>query len=252
MLSQVLQDVSPRASFDFVLTRTEIREKANAYLRSLGYDPKSYQQDAVFRFDGVTHLQLQGKGGVRGANDAFRADTLITHEWQISWYDRSLSASQFPESFQVWMSPAGRPLGFERKIPDSTMLPSLPHVDARRMAEQFLLKQHVDPASYALENAAELKLAGRVDHKFEWIRHDSGADVHVSVRVQGDAVGEYRRTAEPGADMRRGFSDTFTTMTFLSAFSFAVVFLLFFFVVILFLKKYHEGEENRCRWWRAK
>ncbi len=242
ILSQVLQDVSPRASFDFVLTRTEIREKANAYLRSLGYDPKSYQQDAVFRFDGVTHLQLQGKGGVRGANDAFRTDTLITHEWQISWYDRSLPASQFPESFQVWMSPAGRPLGFERKIPDSTVLPSLPHTDARLMAEQFLLKQHIDPASYALENAAELKLAGRVDHKFEWIRHDSGADVHVSVRVQGDAVGEYRRTAEPGADMRRGFSDALTTMTFLSAFSFAVLFLLFFFVVILFLKKYHEGE----------
>lgn len=242
ILSQVLEDVSPRASFEFTLTRNEICEKATAYLRSLGYDPKSYQQDVVFRFDGVTHLQLQGKGGMRAANAAFRADTLVSHEWQVSWYDRSLPVSQFPESFQVWMSPAGRPLGFERKLPDSTALTSLPHADARLLAEKFLATWRIDLSKYSLQNAAEMKLGGRVDHRFEWLRTESGAEMRVSVRVQGDAVGGYRETVEPGAELRRGFSDIMTTMTFLNVIAFGVLFFLFFFVVILFLKKYHEGE----------
>jgi phosphoserine phosphatase RsbU/P len=242
ILSQVMEEVSPRASFEFTLTRNDICEKATLHLRSLGFDPKTYQQDAVFRFDGLTHLQLQGRGGIPGANAAFRADTLVSHEWQVSWYDRSLPVSQFPESFQIWMSPAGRPLGFERKIPDSTALTSLPHADARLLAEKFLSSQHVDLSKYALLNASELKLAGRVDHRFEWSRTESGAEMRVSVRVQGDVVGGYRVTVEPGAELRRGFSDTMTTLTFLNVIAVGVLFFLFFVVVVLFLKKYHEGE----------
>ncbi len=242
ILSQVLRDVSPRASFDFMLTRAEIRARANAYLRGLGYDTRDYQQDAVFQFDGISHLQLQGKGGVRAANTAFLADTLVSHQWQISWYDKSLPVSQFRESFQVWMSQYGRPLGFERKIADSAHLPSLPHDVARTLAERFLRSQNIVFSSFLLENDAETKLAGRVDHKFEWIRHANGADTHISVRVMGDGVGAFRVTNEPEGDVQRGFSSTATTMTFLNVFSFAALFLLFFFVVILFLRRYHEGE----------
>ena len=222
--SQVLQDVSPRASFDFVLTRTEIREKANAYLRSLGYDPKSYQQDVVFRFDGVTHLQLQGKGGIRAANDAFRADTLITHEWQVSWYDRSLPVSQFPESFQVWMSPAGRPLGFERKLPDSTALTSLPHGDARLLAEKFLATQRIDLSKYSLQNAAEMKLAGVSTIGSNGCATESGAEMRVSVRCRGmllAGIADCRAGRRVAAGL---FRHQLTTMTFLNAFAFAVLF----------------------------
>lgn len=242
LLVQLLQHVSPRASFEFALSRNEIRQRATEYLRSLGYDPKEYQQDALFVFAGVTHLQLQARNGVEGANAAFRADTLVSHEWQVSWYDRSLSVSQFPEWFQVWMSPLGRPLGFERRIPDSTVLPSLAHDAARRLAEEFLRKQHIDVSSYALQNAAEMKLGGRVDHKFEWIRKDNGTDRRVAVRVLGDAVGSFRTSVDAGSELRRGLADALTTVTFLVALSFGILFFLFFFVVILFLKRYHEGE----------
>jgi hypothetical protein len=242
ILSQVLPEVAPRASFDFALSRTEIKARAAAYLRSVGLDPKGYQQDAVFAFDGMTHLQLAEGRGLRNANAAFLADTLFSHEWTIAWYDRSLAVSQFPEFLRVWMSPAGRPLGFERRIPDSTVLPSISHDAALALAGQFLTGQKVDVGASTLRNSTEMKRAGRVDHGFEWVRSVDGGEVTVNVRVQGDAIGSYRRSVEPGSVLQRTFAEMMTTYTFLSALSFGMLFFLFFSIVVLFLKKYHEGE----------
>jgi hypothetical protein len=242
VLSQVLPEVAPRASVDFALSRAEIKTKAEAYLRSVGVDPKGYQQDAVFNFDGMTHLQLQGRRGMRNANAEFLADTLFSHEWTVAWYDRSLAVSQFPEFLQVWISPTGRPLGFERRIPDSTVVPSISHEEARALAERFLVGQSVDITASTLRNSTEMKRAGRIDHEFEWVRSVDGGEVTVKVRVQGDAIGSCRRSVEPGSLLRRTFAGMMTTYTFLSALSFGILFFLFFSIVVLFLKKYHEGE----------
>jgi phosphoserine phosphatase RsbU/P len=234
--------VSPVASVNMVYSRGEIKERSRAYLAGLGYDLKDYQQDAWVGVEGQTHVFLQHRVGMDRANEIIRSDSIPAHHWYVSWYDGAQTRSQSTESYQVWMSLAGRVLGFEHVINDSIAIPSLSPEEAKALAEQFLLSQQVNLARYQLKTSSDTKLGGRTDYRFVWSRGDTLGEQELWLRVQGNAVGGYRATfVTPGA-FQRGFADTFTKMTFVVTGSFAALFLLFFFIVILFLKKYHEGE----------
>ena len=136
-------DVAPKASLDLKYSEAEIKGKARAYLLALGYDLKEYQQDASLFFDGSSQLFLQTHYGMKRANEILRADTLATHNWSVTWYDRSVPQSQARESFSVTLSPAGRILGFEHSIKDSLPMKSLGDADARALAEKFLTRQGI-------------------------------------------------------------------------------------------------------------
>lgn len=235
-------DVTPIASVDLRYSRAEIMEQGTTFLQQLGYEVKQYQQDAWFGFQGNTHLFFQTRGGMRYANDLIRSDSLATHHWYITWYDRSVPVSQAPESFQAWISPSGRILGFSHVIKDSASRQSLTPEEARRRAETFLTTRGIDLSAFTLATSSQTQEKNRLDHRFVWQSRDSLIDGKLTVTVQGDEIGGYRLSHEPGAAFEKEFSSVSTTATFLGTASFAVFFFLFFFIVILFLKKYHEGE----------
>ena len=234
--------VSPVASLDMRYSRGQIMERSRSYLLGLGYDLKDYQQDAWVGVEGQTHLFLQSRVGMERANEIIRSDSIPAHHWYVSWYDPSLPMHQGPETFQVWMTLGGRVLGYEHVIDDSVGMPSLSPADAKIMAERFLLAQNVNLQEYRLKTSSDTKLSGRTDYRFVWSRQDSLGEQELWLRIQGNEVGGYRATFVLPGEFERGFSDTFTKMTFIVTASFAALFLLFFFIVILFLKKYHEGE----------
>lgn len=235
-------EVTPAASVDLRYSREEIMERGNTYLRSLGYDTGDDQQDAWFGFIGNTHLFLQTRGGMRYANGVMRSDTLATHHWYVSWYDRNLSVSQAPESYELWMSPSGRVLGFSHVIRDSASRPSVSPEEARNRAEQFLATRGIDLSRFTLSTSSETRRLNRLDHRFVWTSGDSLLRGMLTLTVQGEEIGAYRLLQEPGPAFEKEFSGVATAVTFLGTSSFAVFFFLFFFIIILFLKKYHEGE----------
>ncbi len=237
-----MNSVAPHASIDLEHSRPEIMDKANAYLRGLGYDVKDYQQDAWFSARGSIHLYLQTQGGIEHANAILRTDSLPAHHWYVSWYDRSLTQSQSLESFRTWLSPSGKILGYQHVIKDTASLPSLAKTEALAMAENFLRSQGVNLASLELKTSSETQQSQRLDHKFVWSNKDTALEHSVWVQIQGTEIGGFRENVEEGGSFDAMMSETTTTATFLATSSYAVFFLLFFFVVVLFLKKYHEGE----------
>jgi phosphoserine phosphatase RsbU/P len=234
--------VSPAASFDLTRSREEIKDLGHRYLTDLGFDTQGLQQDAWAEVDASLHVALQQNGGVEAANRIFRSDTSASHEWALVWYDRSVSNSQSVRSFRVWMTPAGRPLGFECTVPDTLQLPSLDHETARGLAMAFLERSHITVEGFQLLTDSDVKQMNRIDHKFVWRRTAGLIETTVSVRVQGNKMGGFRLSYSPAGAAQRAVADTFTVMTFLYAASFGILFLLFFYIVTLFLRKYHEGE----------
>jgi hypothetical protein len=234
--------VSPGASVDLRYSRDEIMDRSRAYLVRLGYDVKDYQQDAWVGFESRNHLYLQTIMGMEGANDLVRSGAIPAHHWYVTWYDRSLPQSQNPETFRVWMSLAGKVLGFEHVIEDSVGRPSISSDQARDVAEGFLQAQNIDVREYQLKTFSDTKLRGRTDYRFLWSRSDSLEGQELWLRILGSQVGGYRMTFTPTGDFQREMGETYTRMTFFVTASFAALFLLFFFIVIFFLKKYHEGE----------
>jgi phosphoserine phosphatase RsbU/P len=234
--------VAPTASLDLRYTRTQIMEQARAYLVGLGYDLKNYQQDAWLGFEGITHLFLQARMGMTAANEAIRADTLPTHNWYVTWYDRNLSMSQNPETIRMWISPAGKILGFEHVIQDTVIRPSISSSEAEQKARSFLTDRGIDLMPYYLKTSSQTHQPGRLDHRFMWATRDTTVNATIWARVQGTEVAGFRSEFEPGNEWNRRFSDIWTAATLFTTGSLVAVFLLFFFIVILFLKKYHEGE----------
>jgi hypothetical protein len=238
----LVNSVTPAASVDLRLSRSEIMRAAQAYMENLGYPVGSLQQDAVFSFAGSTQLFLQAREGMRAANAALRADSLATHVWEVTWYDRTLTRSQNLEQYTAWVSPSGRVLGHNHSIPDTLARLSATPDEARGVAEDFLRGHGIDVSKYVLQASSDSKHPNRVDYRFVWSANRSGAEESVWVLIQGREVGGFRLTYEPGGEFASTFTGRATTWTFLFTASIAVVFLLFFFVVVLFLKKYHEGE----------
>ena len=238
----LVREVTPLSSVDLKYSRKESLERSAAYLTGLGYHLDDYQQDGWFGFEGTTQLFLQSEKGMRSANDAIRSDSLPVHHWYVTWYDRTVPRSQTRETFSVWISPAGKILGFDHVIHDTVAKRAIGKDEAQHLAEGFLRKQGVNLDTYRLKTSSSTSQKNRVDHRFVWAEADTAAGKTIWLRVQGDEVGGFRESFDTGGDFQRIFSDIATTMTFYVTASFAVVFLLFFFVVILFLKKYHEGE----------
>ncbi|HUI65328.1 MAG TPA: PP2C family protein-serine/threonine phosphatase [Bacteroidota bacterium] len=242
-LTILLSDrVNPLASVDACYGREEILQKGAAYLSGLGYDLTGLQLDGWSSFSTDTHIYLQTRVGMQRANEILRADSLPAHHWFLWWYDRSASKSQNRQQFYAWISLGGRILGFQHIIGDSVMLPSIDSTAADTLARQFLARQGIPIANYAMRNASNIRLQNRTDHQFLWAREVDGAETTVSVRIQGNAVGSFRMEFSMTGPLQRGFAEAATSATLFSTGSIAVTFLLSLFITVLFLKKYHEGE----------
>ncbi len=242
VLALVTDEVTPKASVSLRFSRDEIMDRARGYLTGLGYNLKDYQQDAWLGFETQTHVFLQGRNGMGGANRLIRSEMIPAHHWYVVWYDRNASRSQNPETFRVWMTPAGSVLGYEHVISDSVRRTSISYDAALQLAVGSMKRQGVDLAGYTLSYSTETQHAGRKDYFFTWSEGDTTSEQTVWARVQGDEVGGFRRAFRPGGAFQRVFSEAATTWTFVGTAAGASTFLLFFFIVTLFLKKYHEGE----------
>lgn len=235
-------EVAPRASVDLIYSRAEIKDLSRTYLERLGYDPSRLQQDAWFSFDGAVHLSLSDMNGIKQANEMIRADSLSTHHWYLTWYDNSVTKNQNVETFDAWVSPAGRILGFSHGIRDTVSKRSLTAEEAQRRAAEFLERQGITLAGLSLKKSESIKQSNRTDHRFVWAKGDTTVDENVWVRVQGDEIGGFRLNYATVGAFKEKLSSTGTRAVFLVSAALAIAFFLFFFIVTLFLRKYHEGE----------
>lgn len=234
--------ITPKASVNLEYNRSEILERATAFMAARGYDVQRYHQDGWFEFDGNVQLALRIKFGLDSANALLRQNLLPAHLWRITWYDASVPRSQAVESFELFMTPGGHVVGLKHDIKDTASGASLTEDEARALAESFLLSQGVDLTQYTLKSSSQIKQQKRLDYNFDWTTIDTTVQLRLWVRIQGNEVGGYKQWLQPDAIFEATSSQTATNATLLATVSFATIFLLFFFIVIFFLKKYHDGE----------
>ncbi|MDA0709286.1 MAG: hypothetical protein O3B73_03640 [bacterium] len=145
----------PIASLNFKLTRSEANEKAEAYVRAMGYDTRTYQSAQVLDSAGLQQVYLERTLGLEKANQLAR-DWVSIWYWHIRWF-KSLEK----EELRLRMDPGGRVVGFEHRMLESDPGASLNQGAALGLAETYLTQtQGIVDLSYYQINGWLLLVAG--------------------------------------------------------------------------------------------
>jgi len=153
----------PAAAIDLQLSRGEIRERADAYVRELGIDPDTFKSALSFEVDGGAALFLQRVLGLRETS-RFAREELALWNWRARWFrDGEI------EEFILRLTPDGRPLRFLRVIPEAAAGDSLSQDSALAIAQSFVTDEvGIDLSAWRLEDQSTEARENRLDHSFTW------------------------------------------------------------------------------------
>lgn len=188
------------------LTRETALQRADSFFRAHDMAPASARTAVRFeRNDSLrTFVELAGGGG-DSLNALVRGRDVAPFTWSV----RAFVPGDVREA-RVDFAPDGRILGFERKLAEADVRPTLSADSARRIAER-VLATWVDPRPGSWRPAGASfetkKTSNRVDHTFTWERADrrvAGAPVRIEAVVAGDTPSRIRPYVEvPQSFMRR-------------------------------------------------
>jgi sigma-B regulation protein RsbU (phosphoserine phosphatase) len=238
------EEISPKASVDLKLSRTEAIAKAERFLTSAGYDISDQTTEASFSVNAATQQFLVDHFGLRQANAMILADSLIINRWQVYFYDIRSSTSRMKDQYRVWIGQKGTVVGFNHIIQDSAGGAKVSLDSAHTIAERFLRHVPEDLSGFMLKRTTSINQAKRTDHTFIWASNDSVFDARteLTVRIQGTEVGMYSKEFVPPQGFIQWINERFSSIAVITILSYIIIFFLVIFIISLFLKKYHEGE----------
>lgn len=189
----------PEASVDFKVSRAEAQSRARQFVEGLGASLNGYQSTIVFDVDDNAKTYLERELGLQKANQ------LMAGELNIWYWDVRFFRPQQEEEFLVRVSPAGKTVGYDHKIPEAMASKSLTEGEAQAEAQQFAAnKLGLDLSQWEFlpSEANSQTRPNRVDWSFTWERKGfkaKEAPYRVQVAVQGDHIGgsqEYLQVPE--------------------------------------------------------
>jgi hypothetical protein len=182
---------SPEAAIDFRVDRGEAAKIAESFARQRKAKLGQKTKVTIFTGDRDAMTYMERTVGLPKAN-RLASDKVTVWTWRTRWFEPLQ-----PSEFEVWVSPAGKVVGFERKVAEDAPGARLSRGDALMTAELFVtgvMKQSLSGWHLATETAIERPK--RLDHFFEWKKTGfkiGEADLRISVTVQGKRVGEYKQ-----------------------------------------------------------
>jgi membrane protease YdiL (CAAX protease family)/ribosomal protein S18 acetylase RimI-like enzyme len=181
----------PDATIELTLSRDQIAQRANDYLKSQGYDVGDYESVVDFNQSWWSSIYLQRTLGVAETNRLVKAERLPIWTWNARWF-----RPQQQEEFSLELMPDGEVIGFSHTISETAPGAALDQNAARTIAEKYLTDDRQLNLSDLEETSAssEEQPGGRIDHRFEWKRRNfviGDGDLRRSISVQGDRVGSY-------------------------------------------------------------
>lgn len=190
----------PAAAIDLDLSRSQVREAADAYVSQHGIDPDTFESTLTFEVDQAAGIFLQK---VRGLEETqrFARERLALWHWRARWFRPGEK-----EEFLLRLAPDGRPLRFSHIIAEAAPGDSLSEDSARVVATAFVMRElDVDLSNWRLEDQATEALDNRIDHSFTWERIGSeiewrpgdpeagAAAIRLEVGLHGAGIGSFRR-----------------------------------------------------------
>jgi sigma-B regulation protein RsbU (phosphoserine phosphatase) len=237
-------EISPKASVDLKLSRTEAIAKAERILISAGYDISGQTSEASFLTNAATQQFLVDHFGLQQANRMILADSLIINRWQVYFYDIRSSTSRMKDQYRVWIGQGGTVVGFNHIVQDTAGGEKIGLDSARLIAEKFLQHLPEDLGGFYLKRTTSTNQVKRTDHTFIWASNDSifDARTELTVRIQGTEVGMFSKEFVPPQGFIQWINERFSSIAVITILSYIIIFFLVIFIISLFLKKYHEGE----------
>jgi len=185
----------PDATIDLALSRDQIAQRANDYLKSQGYDVSNYESVVDFSQSWWASVYLQRTLGVAETNRVVKAERLPIWTWNARWFK-----PQQQEEFSLELMPDGEVIGFSHTIAETEPGAALEPEAARTIAEKYLTADRQLNLNDLEETSAssQQQPGGRIDQRFEWKRRnftvggaDGAGDLRRSIVVQGGRVGSY-------------------------------------------------------------
>jgi len=231
-------------TIDEKLDRYQVEQIATDYLSNKEYDLNDYHSmvQRVTDFTLISYLKSQIEK--EKADELFASDAIPNFSWQVHFY-KNLPKDQPQTRYFVWISPQGSLSGFTRYLPDTLTLKSVDENEALKIAKSFIENEtKIDLSQFTLKKSDINKLTNRSDYSFIWEKPSDFDDgnFRLTIKIQGNKVGNYRLNYEMAEDVQTVFSSEVTRGTFLYLILILILVAIFVYTLILFLKKYHDGE----------
>lgn len=191
----------PQASLELKLSKEEITQQAESFLRGQGIQTAGFRNLTLFDPDDDARMYLERELGLAQANRLMQQAAPVWR-WRARWYKPPEK-----EEMVVYLSPRGRLMGFDHKVTEDAPATSVGVDRARAMAEEFLRKQ--SPAWHKVISDQVEKKTNREDYVFTWEEEGfkaKDAKLRRTVVVQGDRLGRYTEELHVPEQWQRDFA----------------------------------------------
>ncbi len=183
--------VSPAASLQFQVSRSEAASIAERFLTQAGYDLKDYKKGILFQSDEGEAVFLEKSLGTEQAN-LFFDEEYAPWYWRLRWF-------QFlkQEEFDVAISPKGELVGFYHRISEKDGAGFLTDQEAYQTCKDYVEKAlKVDLSKWAQVSHEKKDREHRRDHLFQWTPLNPSlkeGKMFLSCGVQGTEVSSFSK-----------------------------------------------------------
>jgi membrane protease YdiL (CAAX protease family) len=194
----------PEASIEFKYDREASLPLAERVLSGERINVTGHKHTAMFDADDTAKVFLERSLGLQKANAEMRANV---HLWY--WHHRWFQPLQ-EEEYGVDVAPTGELVSFTHRIPEDRALPTPDLAAARRMADDFLLRNRIELDDLQLVAQSERKLPHRIQRIFTWDSksiHPAGAPYRHTVIVDGNAISQYQQRVKVPEQWQRSYTE---------------------------------------------
>ncbi len=242
----------PAAAIDLDLSRSEIRARADDYVRERGIDPDTFKSALTFEVDGEAAVFLQRVLGLQETSRIAR-EQLALWNWRVRWF-----RSGEKEEFILRLTPDGRPLRFHHAIPEAAAGDSLSQDSALAIAAAFVGERlDIDLAGWRLEDQSTQTRDNRLDHSFTWEKIGSEIEwrpddpeagtgsTRLAVGIYGSEIGSFSQYIDVPEMFSREQSKETSVGSLLSLVSFGLSFAFIIIALVLAIVLY---KRDQIRW----
>jgi hypothetical protein len=199
----------PVVALEQSLTRDIVLARADSFFSAHSLAPAGARTAVQFQGDDSLHtfVELAG-GGPDSLNALVRGDEVAPFTWSVRAF-----VPGDPREAWVDFAPDGRIMGFERKLAEADVRPTVSADSGRRLAEQVLdswIDDRADRWKLLTSSYETQKTSGRVDRTFTFERTNrriGGAPIRAEAIIAGDTPTRLRPFVEIPQSFQRRYAE---------------------------------------------
>jgi len=180
----------PEYSIDFKVDRPAAMRLATSFFATYGENPTGFHQAATFAIDQDTKTFLERLRDSTATPQKLQSRLPVWY-WRVRWF-KPLS----PEEYYLSVSPAGKIIAYEHRVPEAKGAPQLSLTQARRLGHQFIQSiPQINLKDWQLREQRSERLPNRTDYHFIFQKKGfeiAGATERIEITIQGNQVGAFR------------------------------------------------------------